>query len=182
VVPSFVRTGIDNVLGNIRDMWSIANNALQGKFDGTARMTMRVATNTVLGLGGLMDWASEMGLDKETEDFGQTLGKWGVPSGPYVVLPLLGPSTVRDTVATPFDNHYGPSYFVTGSGAALGVSVLQIVSFRAGLLGATELLDGIALDKYSFTRDLYLSRRRNQVYDGNPPDEPEPVDDAPATR
>jgi phospholipid-binding lipoprotein MlaA len=179
VVPGFVRTGIDNVIGNLRDVWSLANNALQGKFDGAARMTMRVVTNTVLGVGGLMDWASEMGLDRETEDFGQTLGRWGVPSGPYLVLPLLGSSTVRDTAATPLDTYFGPSRFVSGTVPAAEFTALQIVSLRANLLGATELLDGIALDKYSFFRDLYLSRRLNQVYDGNPPEVPEPSDTSP---
>jgi phospholipid-binding lipoprotein MlaA len=179
VVPGFVRTGIDNVIGNLRDVWSLANNALQGKFDSAARMTMRVVTNTVLGVGGLMDWASEMGLDRETEDFGQTLGRWGVPSGPYLVLPLLGSSTVRDTAATPLDTYFGPSRFVNGTIPAAEFTALQIVSLRANLLGATDLVDGIALDKYSFLRDLYLSRRLNQVYDGNPPETPEPAETSP---
>lgn len=171
VVPSMIRTGVSNVLGNLGDVWSIVNHLLQGKLEGAVHMTMRVATNTVFGLGGIFDQATEIGIDKESEDFGQTLGRWGVPPGPYVVLPLLGPSTARDTVAEPFDLYFGPSYFVDGTAASWEVSALSAVSTRAGLLGASQILNEVALDPYAFLRDAYLARRRNQVYDGNPPDE-----------
>jgi phospholipid-binding lipoprotein MlaA len=171
VVPGMVRTGVSNVLGNLGDVWSIVNHLLQGKLEGAVHMTMRVATNTVFGLGGIFDQATELGIDKESEDFGQTLGRWGVPPGPYVVLPLLGPSTARDTVAEPFDLYFGPSYFVDGTAASWEVSALNAVSTRAGLLGASQILNEVALDPYSFLRDAYLARRRNQVYDGNPPDD-----------
>lgn len=172
LVPEMARTGVTNVLGNFGDVWSVFNHALQGKLGGTARMTLRVLTNTTFGIAGLMDPATELGLERESEDFGQTLGRWGVPSGPYVVLPLLGPSTARDTAATPVDIAGGSTFTpVDSTGASVGVSVLKVVNTRANLLGASQVLDGIALDRYSFLRDAYLARRRNQVYDGNPPDD-----------
>jgi phospholipid-binding lipoprotein MlaA len=178
-VPEPVRTSVDNVLGNLGDVWSTANQLLQGKLGNATAMTMRVLTNTVFGVGGLFDPASLMGLDRQSEDFGQTLGRWGVPPGPYVVLPLLGPSTLRDTAGKPLDIYYSPSYVAESTAASIGISGLQVVSVRAGLLSASNMLDGIALDKYSFLRDAYLARRRSQVYDGDPPDEPETPDDSP---
>jgi len=173
VVPELVRIGVSNVLGNIDDAWSAVNQALQGKGEAAASMTMRVITNTFFGFGGLLDWATPMGMERQSEDFGQTLGVWGMPSGPYLVLPLLGPSTVRDTAALPLDKSVGATSLVQSTTDVLSVLVLQVVSTRAGLLGATNMLDDIALDKYTFLRDVYLSRRLNQVYDGNPPEEPE---------
>jgi phospholipid-binding lipoprotein MlaA len=110
-------------------------------------------------------------LEKQPEDFGQTLGKWGVPAGAYVVLPVLGPSTLRDTAALPLDLQATPASLIDDNTATvLGVTSLQVVSARANLLGASRVLDDIALDKYSFLRDAYLSRRQSQVYDGNPPE------------
>lgn len=174
VVPSMVRTGVSNVLGNLGDVWSAVNQLLQGKPGQAGEMTMRVLTNTFFGIGGLFDQATELGLDRHSEDFGQTLGRWGVPPGPYIVLPLLGASTARDTVATPVDMYASPDTQLTsGTSATLGVSVLKVVDTRANLLGASQLLDQIALDRYSFVRDAYLARRRSQVYDGNPPDDDE---------
>jgi len=139
---------------------------------------MRVATNTVFGLAGLFDPATDMGLERQQEDFGQTLGRWGLPPGPYLVLPLLGPSDVRDALATPLNIMAGPSAVAQTTAQSTGISVMQVVNTRAGLLDASRMLDDIALDKYSFLRDAYLARRRNQVYDGNPPDEPEPAEAA----
>jgi phospholipid-binding lipoprotein MlaA len=180
VVPAPVRNGVDNFFGNLGDVWSTVNLLLQGKFQATLEMTMRVASNTVFGMGGLLDPATEMGLERHSEDFGQTLGRWGVPPGAFLMLPLLGPSTVRDTVALPLDRSAGPTALVHSSNDVVGVVVLQTVSGRAGLLGASNLLDDIAFDKYSFLRDAYLARRRNQVYDGNPPEEDdEPPSDMP---
>ena len=113
-------------------------------------------------------------LERHSEDFGQTLGRWGVPPGPYIVLPLLGASTARDTVATPVDLYASmDTQLVSGTSATVGVSVLKVVNTRANLLGASQLLDEVALDRYSFFRDAYLARRRSQVYDGNPPDDDE---------
>lgn len=178
VVPDMVRTGISNVLGNLGDVWSAVNQLLQGKIGDSAEMTMRVLTNTFFGIGGMFDQATELGMDRRSEDFGQTLGRWGVPPGPYIVLPLLGPSDARDTLATPVDLYASPeTQLVSGTSAVAGVSVLKVVNTRAGLLNASRVLDDIALDRYSFMRDAYLARRRNLVYDGNPPDDGKPPDD-----
>jgi len=172
VVPSMVRSGVSNALGNLGDVWSTVNQLLQGKVGNAGEMTFRVLTNTVFGIGGLMDPATELGMERRSEDFGQTLGRWGVPPGPYVVLPLLGSSTARDTAATPVDMYASlDTQLTSGTSATLGVSVLKVVNTRANLLGASQLLDQIALDRYSFIRDAYLARRRSQVYDGNPPDD-----------
>lgn len=173
VVPELVRTGVDNFFGNLGDAWSAVNQLLQGKLVSTGQMTLRVATNTVFGLGGVLDPATEFGLERQSEDFGQTLGRWGMPPGPYLVLPLFGPSTLRDTVALPVDMTAAPLNQVNDDRAVTGLNVLRLVNTRAGLLGAGKLLDDVALDRYSFLRDAYLARRRNQVFDGNPPEEPE---------
>lgn len=178
-VPELVRTGVSNFFGNISDVWSGVNQFLQGKIVNGAQMTLRVATNTVFGLGGILDPATEFGLERQSEDFGQTLGRWGVPSGPFLMLPVFGPSTVRDTVALPVDRAAGPTALVSGTGETVGVVGLQVVNTRAELLSASKLLDEVALDKYSFLRDAYLARRRSQVYDGSPPDVPEADDGAP---
>lgn len=179
VVPEYVRGLIENVFGNIADAWSTVNHLLQGKFESSLQMGFRVATNSVLGFGGLLDIGTEIGLEKQPEDFGQTLGRWGMPSGPYVVLPVLGPSTLRDTAALPVDMQASPTALIDDTRAKLlTVTLVQIVSTRASLLGATNVLDGIALDKYSFLRDAYLARRQNQVYDGDPPASPDEEEDA----
>ncbi len=169
VVPELVRTGVNNVLGNIGDLWSAANHLLQGKIHHGLDMGMRVLTNTVFGLGGLLDPATEMGLVRRSEDFGQTLGKWGVGSGPYLVLPLLGPSTLRDGAALVVDSKASPSSLANNNTAKYSITGLQIVSTRANLLGASALLDQVALDRYSFLRQAYLARRLDAVYDGSPP-------------
>lgn len=181
IVPEYVRTLIENVFGNVADAWSTVNHVLQGKFESSLQMGMRVATNSVLGFGGLLDIGTEIGLEKQPEDFGQTLGRWGMPSGPYVMLPVLGPSTLRDTAALPVDMQASPTSLIDDTRAKLlGVTLLQVVSTRAGLLGASRVLDDVALDKYSFLRDAYLARRQNQVYDGNPPESRDEDDDADA--
>lgn len=181
VVPEYVRGLIDNVFGNIADAWSVVNHFLQGKVESGLTMGMRVVTNSVLGFGGLLDIGTEIGLERQSEDFGQTLGRWGIPPGPYLVLPILGPSTVRDTAALAADMQVAPATFIDDTRATqLSVTLLQAVSTRAGLLGASKVLDDVALDKYSFLRDAYLARRRNQVYDGNPPEEPDEEPDEPA--
>ena len=169
VVPELVRKGISNVLGNIRDVWSAANQLLQGKLQYGLEMGMRVATNTFIGLGGLLDPATEMGLVRRQEDFGQTLGKWGVHSGPYLVLPLLGPSSVRDTAGFLADRQTGPSSLPPTAGGRYSVTAVEVIDTRARLLPAGKLLDQVALDRYSFLRDAYLSQRRDAVYGGAPP-------------
>ncbi|CAG9179068.1 hypothetical protein LMG23992_03905 [Cupriavidus laharis] len=168
-IPSPVQTAVDNFFSNVSDVYSAVNNLLQGKPSRAAEDTMRVAINSVLGIGGLIDIATPAGLPKYKEDFGQTLGVWGVPSGPYLVLPLFGPSTVRDTAGMLVDRQIDPSayfYPVSLRNSLVGV---RIVAGRAQLLGATNLLEQAALDKYAFMRDAYLQRREYLIYDGNPP-------------
>jgi phospholipid-binding lipoprotein MlaA len=169
VLPQLVRTGISNVLGNIGDIWSAANHLLQGKVHTGLDMGMRVVTNTVFGLGGLLDPATEVGLVRRSEDFGQTLGRWGVGPGPYLVLPLLGPSTLRDGSSLIVDRQFSASTLAKTDHAGYAVTSIEVINLRAGLLDATQLLDAVALDRYSFLRQAYLSRRLDQVYDGAPP-------------
>jgi len=180
VVPQFARRSVDNFFANMADAWSAVNNVLQGKPEPALQDLMRVSTNTVFGFFGLLDIASEMGIDHHYEDFGQTLGRWGFGAGAYVVWPVLGPSSVRDSLALPADRWFAsPAVFIKDGRWQGGITVLQIVNTRANLLGASKLLDDIALDKYSFVRDAYLQRRRSLVFDGDAPETPEPAD-APA--
>ena len=169
LVPRPVRTGIGNVLGNIGDVWSTVNHLLQGKVQTGAEMGMRVLTNTLFGLGGLIDPATEMGLVRRSEDLGQTLGHWGVGPGPYLVLPLLGPSTLRDATDILPSREFSASSLPNAESGRYAVTALQVVHTRATLLGATQLLGEIALDRYGLVRDGYLQRRRDAVYDGAPP-------------
>ena len=185
VLPELVRTGISNVFGNIGDVWSAVNNLLQGKVQYTLEMGMRVATNTLFGLGGLLDPASEMGLKRRHEDFGQTLGRWGVATGPYLVLPLLGPSTMRDTGALLLDRQASAASLATDSNTGLGITTLEIVNLRASLLATTKMIDDVALDKYTFVREAYLARRLDAVLDGKGPaaaDDSDPGDSPPPAK
>jgi phospholipid-binding lipoprotein MlaA len=175
VVPEFIRTGIDNMFGNLGDVWSTVNLLLQAKPRPALEMGMRVVTNSIFGLAGFLDIAEEAGLSRQTEDFGQTLGVWGVQSGPYVMLPLLGPSTLRDTAALPIDMKASPSALAFKEVRDQnGGTILSVINARTKLLNASKVLDDVALDKYILLRDAYLSRRRSQVYDGDPPEEEEP--------
>jgi len=174
--PELVQKGVSNFFRNLSDVWSTVNNGLQLKGRETAESGMRVVVNTVFGIYGIFDVASEIKLQRHPEDFGQTLGYWGVPSGPYVVLPLLGPSTVRDAASIPVDtsgDFVRQHDDVPVRNTAIAV---KMVDKRASYLQATDMLSGAAIDRYSFTRDSYLQYRRNQVYDGNPPDEDQLVD------
>ena len=175
-VPQPIRTGIGNFLGNLGDVWSFVNNALQGKAEGALTSFWRVAINTTIGLGGVLDPATDLQLERRKEDFGQTLGVWGVGSGPYFVLPFLGPSTLRDTVALPADYYGHPLKYFKGTRLRNTLGVTRVVHTRASVLDATDLLQGAALDDYSFTRDAYLQKRRNDIYDGNPPQDEERYD------
>ncbi len=168
-VPQLVRTGVSNVLGNIGDVWSAANHLLQGKLQEGLEMGMRFVANTFFGLGGLLDPATELGLTRRSEDFGQTLGRWGVGTGPYLVLPFLGPSTVRDSAGLAVDRSANSALLPLSTSEQYGLSALELVNLRASLLSATKLLDDVALDRYSFLRDAYLARRRDAVYDGAAP-------------
>lgn len=173
-VPLPARTQVSNFFGNIDDVWSSLNNFLQGKPREGASDFGRVLVNTTIGIAGLFDIASELGLDKHSEDFGQTLGRWGVGSGPYVMLPLLGPSTVRDTVGSvPRMLVTDPVHEIPRIPVRNSVTGLKIVNARSQLLGADQALDAAALDRYSYLRDFYLKSRQSQVYDGNPPRDPD---------
>lgn len=173
VLPSFVRTGVGNFFSNVGDVWNLANNVLQLKLQASAETFMRLNVNTVFGLGGLLDIASEAGISRHSEDFGQTLGYWGVPAGPYVVLPLFGPSTVRDTAALPVDRWGNPLGEVGDIPVRNSLTVLGLVDTRARLLGVSQLLEQAALDPYSFMRDSHLQRRAIEVRDGAPGGETE---------
>ncbi|NIC42475.1 VacJ family lipoprotein [Aquabacterium sp. A08] len=164
VTPSPVRTGVHNFFNNLRDVWSFVNALLQARPAEAAENFMRFNVNTVFGLGGVLDVASEMGIPRTTLDFGHTMGRWGVPSGPYLVLPVFGPSSVRDAAGLVVDQRgdlltQGVDHVPTRN-SAIG---LRVVDTRASLLRAGELLDEVALDKYSFTRDAYLQRRASQI-------------------
>jgi phospholipid-binding lipoprotein MlaA len=175
LVPEVARIGIGNFFANAQDIWSSANNLMQGKFERSVEMTMRFATNTVLGAFGLIDIATAVGMERWPEDFGQTLGVWGVPPGPYLVLPVFGPSTVRDAAGLPLDLAASPYYAINESAFRPVTTVLGALNARSQLMSATQALDAIAMDKYSFVRDAFLSRRLRLVHDGNlPDDEPEP--------
>ncbi|HEX6706279.1 MAG TPA: VacJ family lipoprotein [Albitalea sp.] len=181
VVPRPVRSGVDNFFGNAADAWSAINNFLQGKISNGLHDVIRFGTNTVFGLGGFLDVATEFGLDHQYEDFGQTLGTWGFGPGAYVVWPLFGPSSVRESLALPLDRSVSPALAINDGAVKWELTTLQIVNTRANLLGASKVLDDIALDKYTFIRDAYLQRRRSLVYDGEdgppPKNEPKPKGD-----
>ena len=159
LVPQPARQAVDNFFGNFSDAWSAVNLFLQGRFKNGATQTMRVAVNSVFGLGGLIDIATPAGLEKTSEDLGRTLGYWGVKTGPYIVWPLLGPSSLRDSVTLPVNIYYSPAYLVDDGEYKFAISALQIINTRANLLRVTDMLDGIALDKYTFVRDAYMQRR-----------------------
>lgn len=175
VLPQPVRTGVSNFFGNLGDAWSFVNNTLQLRGEAAMASLFRVGINTTMGLGGVLDVATEMRIDRYKQDFGLTLGRWGVPTGPYFVLPILGPSTVRDTLALPVDLRGNLLREVTPVSARNSLYALRIVDTRANLLRAESVLDDAALDKYSFTRDVYMQLRgaRNGSGDGSLPPEPE---------
>ncbi len=168
VLPSFVRTAVGNFFANIGDVWTAVNNYLQGKpKDGTTDVT-RVVFNSTIGIAGLIDVATPMGLPKHEEDFGQTLGVWGAKSGPYVVLPFFGSSTLRDSFAKPIDLYADP---LTASNnvpvrAKNTGRLLRAVDDRAALLDTGTLMESAALDPYQFFRDAYLQRRESRIRDG----------------
>jgi phospholipid-binding lipoprotein MlaA len=168
-LPSFVQTGVSNFFGNLGDVWTAANNLMQGKMADGMSDVMRVAFNSTFGLLGFLDIGSEAGLVKHKEDFGQTLGTWGVKSGAYVVLPLLGPSTVRDTLATPIDISGDPWDYARPIRLRNFGYVTRVVDQRAAVLDASNLIEEAALDRYVFVRDAYLQRRESKVRDGESP-------------
>lgn len=173
VLPSPVRTGVTNFFSNIEDVFIGVNNLLQGKLGQAVSDLGRVAINTTVGLLGVLDIASDAGLEKHDEDFGQTFGRWGVGNGAYVVLPLFGPRTARDTVGLILDSAVDPVREHKPRGTRNALVVLRLVNKRANFLAADKVVEEAALDKYSYMRDAYLQRRRNLIHDGNPPRERE---------
>jgi phospholipid-binding lipoprotein MlaA len=170
VTPGFVRTGVSNAFSNVGDVGNGLNNLLQGKPSSALSDIGRLVVNSTLGILGLFDVATPMGLEKHNEDFGQTLGKWGVGSGPYVVLPFLGPRTLRDAAAIyPDSQATGYGRLIDHVATRNAVRGLDIIQIRAELLATTRTLDEASLDKYQFLRDSYLQRRLNQVHDGKIP-------------
>ena len=159
VVPAPIRRGIDNFFGNIGDAWSAFNLVLQGRFKPAIQQTMRFAVNSTFGFVGLLDISTEVGLERNSEDLGMTFGRWGFGTGAYIVWPLFGPSSVRDTLALPWDRLASPALVFQNGQSKVAITVLQTINARSNFLRAGELLDDIALDKYTFFRDAYLQRR-----------------------
>ncbi|MPZ42284.1 MAG: VacJ family lipoprotein [Betaproteobacteria bacterium] len=178
VTPQFVRTGVRNFFSNLDDVTVVINGVLQFKIPQALSDTGRFVLNSTVGLLGFIDVATHLGLEKHNEDFGQTLGYWGVGSGPYLVLPFLGPSSFRDGVGRFVDAFYTDVVWYIDHIRTRNILVgTRVVSNREALLDSEKILEAAALDRYSFIRDAYLQRRRNLVYDGSPP--PEPEEEAP---
>lgn len=167
-VPALARTGVSNFFGNLSDGWSAVNSLLQLKLQNAAEDWMRFSFNSAFGFAGILDIASEMNIERHRQDLGKTLGRWGVPPGPYVVLPVLGPTTLRDTVTLPIGWRGDPLYYLTSSGERDSLYGLRLLDARTNLLRMGDVLEAAALDRYSFTRDAYLQMRRAEVLDGNP--------------
>ena len=169
VLPVPAKTGVSNFFGNIADVFIGVNNLLQGKVGDAVSDAGRVTVNSTIGLLGLIDWASDMGLEKHDEDFGQTFGRWGSGPGAYMVLPVFGPRDVRDTAGLAVDLWTDPLGRIHNVSARNVLITTRLISDRAALLPADKVIEEAALDKYSYIRDAYLQRRRNQVYDGKAP-------------
>lgn len=188
VTPQFVRTGVSNAITNLDTVSTIVNGLLQGKVRQAGRDSARFLLNSTLGLGGLFDPASAAGLELNEEDFGQTLGKWGVQSGPYLMLPFFGPSTVRDAIARLPDQYTYPVNYLEDDSTRLIIRGVDFIDLRAGLLDLDAQIER-SYDKYAFIRNAWLQRREFQVRDGNVEgesfeleddlDEPAPEDPAP---
>jgi phospholipid-binding lipoprotein MlaA len=184
-LPRPVRTAISNVFSNLGEVVVVANDLLQLKFRQGAQDTARFVMNSTFGLLGTVDFVGRRGLPKHDEDFGQTLGYWGVPPGPYLVIPFLGPSDVRDGIARFADYRITVYPQLNDTSVYWSVYAVDVLHTRADLLGATSVLETAALDRYNFLRDAFLQRRLNQVYDGHPPKQKDDSDesdaDAPGT-
>ena len=170
-VPGELRDRVRNFFGNIADPLIGVNNMLQGKFEDGFLDWIRFGFNSTFGLFGLHDIASDMGYEKHNEDFGQTFGRWGAGTGPYLVLPLLGSSNVRDGLGSALDIYLDPLGEVRPYHLEYGLWATRLVQTRSDLLDASRILEEASLDKYVFQRDAYLQRRRNLIYDGRPPRE-----------
>jgi len=176
VMPKPVKTGISNFFANLDEIPTIVNDLLQGKVSDAFNDTGPLLINTSLGLAGFIDVATDLGLTQHDEDFGQTLGTWGVGTGPYLVIPLLGPSTTRDAMARPVDNYYSPKKDIEHIRTRNTLYALELLDLRYRLLAIDSQLED-ALDEYSFVRDAFLMRREYQVYDGDPPEDEDLYDE-----
>ena len=176
VLPPIVQTGVGNFFGNVNDVSTACNNLMQARMTDGLSDVSRVLINTTLGLGGVVDFASNWGMQKHDQDFGQTLGRWGVKSGPYLVLPLLGSTTMRDALGMPVDFELDPWGHVFPVPLRNIGSAIRVVDYRAYNLNSFSLIEDAALDKYEFVRDAYLQRREGKIYKGNPPPQ-EPAND-----
>ena len=176
VTPRPLRVGVGNFFGNLGDIWNGLNNLLQGKFTEGASDAGRFGVNTTVGILGLFDVATEVGLPKSDEDFGQTLGRWGVGEGPYFVVPFFGPRTLRDAAVLPIDLYGDSVWGINHIPTRNSLTALRLVNTRANLLGIEKTLEEGTLDKYAYARDFYLQQRRHKVHDGNPPAEYEDFD------
>ena len=168
-VPSPIRTGIGNFFGNIADLWIAVNNYLQGKFTEGSSDVSRVIVNTTMSVGGLFDVATLLDLEKHNEDFGQTLGVWGIDTGPYLFWPFIGPRDVRDTFGFAVDATADPVMYVNDIPVRNTMIGVRFIDLRASLLPADKIVEEAAFDKYSYIRNAYFQNRLNAVYDGNPP-------------
>ncbi len=172
ITPEFVDSGVSNFFSNIDDVIVLVNDLLQLKFHQATSDLTRIVFNTFIGLGGLIDVSTKFGLPKHNEDFGQTLGYWGVGSGPYLVLPLFGSSNIRDTAGFVVDTaEFDPLQNIPDKSERYGTLSLKYIDLRADLLNASNIIDETAIDRYAYTRDAWKQHRRNMVYDGHPPQE-----------
>lgn len=168
-VPLPVKAGVGNFFGNVGELWVGVNSALQGKFSDAGVDLGRLLINSTVGIFGLFDVASELGLERHDEDFGQTMAVWGAGSGGYLFWPVIGSRTVRDTLGWGVDIMGDPVGYVDSIPVRNSLRGLRIVDIRASLLPADKVVEEAALDKYAYIRDAYLQRRRNQIFDGRPP-------------
>lgn len=169
VLPAPVRTGVGNVFGNLGEPWIAVNSLLQGKLLDALSDAARFLLNSTVGIVGIFDVASEVGLAKNDEDLGQTLGRWGVGEGPFVMLPFFGPRTLRDAAAFPVDMMGDDVWAISHVPTRNTLTAVRLVHSRSRVLGIDKTLDEGTLDKYSYIRDFYLEQRRYKVFDGNPP-------------
>jgi phospholipid-binding lipoprotein MlaA len=171
VTPNWLRKGVGNFFNNLEDVWSAVNNGLQGRGQEFSDSVGRVMVNSTIGLLGVFDVASDLNIERHTADFGLTLGRWGVAPGPYVVLPFFGPRTLREVAGLPVDTRGMPVYNIGDQETRTLLPMVDVIDLRAKYLNAGDVLEGAALDAYSFRRDAYFQRQRNIQYDGNPPEE-----------
>jgi len=176
LLPGLVRTGINNFFDNVSYPVDIVNALLQGKFEQGLSDFARLGINTTLGIAGFLDPATQAGFAKNNEDFGQTLGVWGVPTGPYIVVPIFGPRTFRSGAGDLVDIQYNPQFNLGRSGIRTKVNIVWLIHRRSTLLGVDQEINR-AFDRYAFLRDSYMQNRRFLLYDGDPPEEDYFIDD-----